>query len=233
MVELKEKTNKCKGIQSDECKKARKDAKSKTAKFVDGSIEHIFRMLERAKNAAEKASVSDEERTELLDSIDAKLAEISALRQKIGQVQAQNTAEEIRNAAKSVREFWNSAKETVEVDNLKIKSSKLGGIIQKTEQLESKLADKLSAFKNEGKDTADLESKMSAFSEKLASAKSLNDELQSLLGNFASAEDKSAVMKEATEKMQQAHSELKEAHATLNAIRSTIRAQESLSAGVQ
>jgi DNA repair exonuclease SbcCD ATPase subunit len=230
---LRRGVEKCAGVSSDECKKLRKDTKAFSAKMVDGSIEHVYKMLERSRDAVEKSELGDDEKSGLVAGLDAKLAEMNAMRQKQGQIQAQNTAQEIKNAAKSMKEFWQLSKESIKANNLKISSAKLGGVLVKVDALQARLNKHLEEFRAQGKDTAELDSKVSSFSEKLEAAKQINDEVQSLLGTLDSAEDKSAVMKEATSKMRDAHNLLKEARVVLNSIKESVKAQDTLSAGLQ
>lgn len=232
-VEVKKELEKCKEIQSDTCKKSRKDAKSHSAKLVDGATEHIYRVLERASKAIENSDLTDDEKASVNAQISEKLEQINALRQTQGQVQAQSTVKEIKDAAKKVNEFWKANKEFVKENNAKIISAKLGGVIAKTQSLKNKLDEKVELFKSEGKDTADIESKIAQFNEKLSNAQALNEEVKALLASVSSSDDKSSIMKQATSKIKDAHAQLKEAHSLLKEIRNSIKNQETLSAGLQ
>ncbi len=233
LSDVRSRVEKCSGINSDECKKARKDNKAHVAKFVDGSVEQVYRMLERAKNAAQSSALNEEDRNRLVSELEAKLAELSLLRQKQGQIQAQSSASDVKNAAKNMKEFWNASKISVKKNNLKVSSGKLGNLVQNMEKLQERLNDAVAEFRSGGKDTAELDSKIVLFNEKVSASRSLNDELQALLESVDSASDKSAVMRDATGKMQQAQSLLKDARAVLNEIRESIKVQNALSAGIQ
>lgn len=224
---------KCSGVQSDECKKARKDNKMFTAKFVDGTIEQIFRMIERAREGVQDAGLSDEKKAQLESELDARLAEINALRQKQGQIQAQSTAQEIRDAAKNIKEFWKAAKESVKQNNLHINSARFGGVLVQAEKLQERLNKRLEEFNGQGKDVSGLDAKMSSFAEKLGAAKALNDDVQGLLESLDSADDKNVVMKDAAEKMRDAHAQLRDARILLKQIKDDINAQDTLSAGLE
>ncbi|GEM_PF-3912808 len=232
-AQVKKELEKCKEIQSDTCKKSRKDAKSHSAKLVDGATEHIYRVLERASKAVENSDLSDDEKASTNAEISEKLEQINALRQTQGQIQTQSTVKEIKDAAKKVNEFWKANKEFVKENNAKITSAKLGGVIAKTQALKSKFDAKVAAFKSEGKDTTELESKIAAFNEKLSSAQALNEEVKALLSSVSSSDDKSSVMKQATSKTKDAHVQLKEAHSLLKELRNSIETQETLSASLQ
>lgn len=230
---LKSHSEKCKGINSDECKKSRKDTKAYTAKMVDSSIEHAFRTLERARDAIENSDLSDDEKLKISADLDAKLADMNAMRQKQGPIQAQSSVNEIKDAAKNMQDFWVSAKDSIKLNNAKIGVRKLGNIISKMELLQNKLDQQTSEFKTEGKDTAELEAKVASFTEKLNAAKQTNTAMQSLIAGLDSAEDKSASMKEITGKMKEAQSDLKDARAILNDIKGSISTQNTLSASLQ
>ena len=228
----KDELEKCKGIQSDNCKKSRKDAKTHVAKLVDGSIEHIYRTLEKAVASVEASGLSEEQKTALNADLNSKLQEINAFRQTQGQIQAQSSLKEIKDAAKKVHDFWKSNKDSVKESNARITIAKLGGIVQKMESLQLKLNKRVEDFKAQGKDTVDVESKISAFNEKLDSVKSLQGEVESLLDSLDSADDTSAVMKAAVDKMREAHAQIKDAHIILKEVQNSIRTQEALSAGL-
>ena len=233
LIEAKKSVEKCKSINSDECKKARKDNKAHSAKFVDGSIEQVYKMLERAKKAAESSNINEEQKAQLVSDLDAKLAELGLLRQKQGQIQSQNTAREIKDAAKNMKNFWSNSKHSVQKNNLKVSSSKLGGLVVKMEKLQVRLNAEIEKFKNNGKDTAELDTKIALFNEKISAVKNLNAEIVGLLETVDSAENKSEVMKSATGKMKEAHVFLNDAKSILNDIRGSLKAHEALFAGVQ
>lgn len=233
LMEVKRELAKCKGIDSAECKKSRKNAKTHAAKVVDSSIEKTFHVLQRARDAAERSTkLSEDERQAMVNQLNTKLEALNALRQKHSQIQTLGTAEEIKAAAKNMKEFWKEHQEKVKEHTSKVRTAKFGGVLEKMEHLQAKLDKELADFKKEGKDTAELEAKTSAFAEKLAMTKQLHAEVISLLNGVSSADDKSVVMKEVTEKMRQAHGQLKEAHVLLKEIQKIVRAQKALSAGI-
>ncbi|MBI4140883.1 hypothetical protein HY485_03540, partial [Candidatus Woesearchaeota archaeon] len=221
---LKEKIKGCKGVDSDNCKITRRDAKTHAAKFVDGATEQVFNILQKAKEATQNSNMPEDQKQQLLGQFEQKIQQLNALRQKQGQIQAQSTTKEIKDAAKNVKEFWKQHKEEVKQQNLRVKHDRFGGVIVKAEKLQEKLQKQLEEFKQQGKDTTELETKITAFNEHISAAKTLNDEAQPLIENKN--------MKEATDKMREAHEHIKQAQQTLKEIKNTVHAQETLAEGL-
>lgn len=221
---LKEELQKCKGVEGEDCKKTRRDAKTHAAKFVDGSTEQVFKTLQRAKEAIEKSNMPEDQKAQFIADFDEKIQALNTLRQKQGQIQSQSTTKEIKDAAKNVKEFWKTQKEDIKKANSKVSIARFGGTIVKAEQLQEKLDTKLEQFKNQGKDTTELETKITAFKEKLSTARTAHDEAASLIEQNS--------VKEATAKMREAHTALKEAHTLLTEIRNAFKAQEQLTAAL-
>ncbi len=222
---LKQKTQNCKGIESDDCKKTRRDAKTHAAKFVDGATEQVFTTLQRAKEDIQASNKTEDKKAELMADFDEKIEKLNKLRQKQGQIQAQSTTKEVKEAAKNIKEFWKQHKEQIKKQNLKIKHERFGGVIIKAEKLQERLQKQLETFEQQGKDTTTLESQITIFNNKISEAKTLNDEARTFIEN--------GNMKEATDKMREAHQKLKEAQQTLKEIKNTVRAQQTLTTGLQ
>lgn len=226
---LKQRADTCKGIESFECKKARKDAKNRATQLISHTIEHTHKLLERTRDNLQKSKdLSDEQKNSFLQELETKLSQATILRdqQSIGFT----TPEQIKTAAKQTKELIQQSKSGIKEKALITANSKFGGIIKKIEKIQDQLSHTLERYTQEGKDVAVLEPKITAFNEYIDAAKKLHDEVTATLQT--SEGDKSELMKIATQKMREAHQRIKQAQTVLKEISSFIKTQERLSEGV-
>ena len=126
--------------------------------------------------------------------------------------------EDIRNAAKELKNIWKDVNQVVHRLTNKLAAERFGGILVKTEHLNTKLASILDRLKSKGVDVSQLESQLSDFKSKIEEVRTLHQEVQKLLES-----NDEGSRKQATEKMRLAHEKLKQAHDILKEIASKLR----------
>jgi len=215
-AELKE----CKGDDSEECLKKRRQIREYSKEHLLRIADLILKELDKIKNKIESSEdLSEEEASELLNSINEKIGKIEEAKDVIGNLNNESTKEEVQDAAKLIKKEWVETKYIAKRAVGILINSRIGGIIVKSKQLEIKLNRILERMTEQGKDTSKVESLVEDF----------NSMLESARGNYEKAVEKYKEARLATENvgdiiqeahgyMKQAHLDLKDAHKILKDI---------------
>ena len=218
-VKAKDEWNKCKGAESTECDQKRERLKEQAQPHLLKSADLVLKELERVKAKVESSEdLSDEERTDLVAKLDAKIAEVTAAKEKIENLGEDATKEEINDAAKTIREAWQATKLHLKKAIGRLAGARLGNIILKTEKLEERFANVRDKLAEKGADVTALDSILDDFSAKLDEAADKYNKAKELWkgANTPGEVDEAAkevhtLMKEAQESLKEAKGLLREA----------------------
>ncbi len=186
--------------------------------------------LEKIRSRVEaNEDLTDEEAQAILDEIDEKIAELEAAKV---QVEAAQTKEEVKEAAKSILDIGRRLKVRFAVHVMKLKERQVGAITERSAHLEERFDCALAALDNAGADTTEIEALMSDFSAKVESAREKHSQSEALLEEAkelraANTTDRDLItqkVKDSRDLLQDAQSDLREAHAILKDILAEVRA---------
>ncbi len=188
--------------------KLKKNATSdKTKEYLLKTADLMLNMLEKVRDKVEADENIDEARAdEIISQIDEKIAEIQEAKSAI---EAAQTEQEIREAAKVIFDAWKFTKPALHRNINRIVNTKIGEIVQRSENLEAKLECAADLMKEKGIDTTNITNQLSNFSALIADARNLYEHAFALSGEGSYNETKQDI-KEAHDKLQQAHVVLKE-----------------------
>jgi hypothetical protein len=191
-------------------------AKNYLLRTADALIKHLEKIKAKVQ---ESENIADDTEAKIVAEIDAQIAEINAIK---ADAQAATTKEQIKEAAKKLREKWNKLKHLVRLYAERVVSARVEGLVNRGIVLEKKL-DNVLAKAKEKNITVDVSAEMSQFSEKIALSKDKYTQAQAKLsavlelkaGNAtneqvkAAADEAKALLKEARDAVKEAHDILK------------------------
>lgn len=212
----KDRVQACKEDDSEECVAARAEARSSAIDQLDRALDAVINQIEKLKSRVEGAdSLSEEQAAEMLSSLDTKLAEAQALKEKVAALGDDASKDEISALATETRALLKSLDRGVKKTAGKTVNAKIGNIILRSKQMATRLDHALVKLAEQGKDTSGVEGLVDEFHTSLADAET----------SYESAREKFAAddVKGAHKDVRAAHAKLKEAHTTLKEIVKSIR----------
>lgn len=177
--------------------------------YLGHAADVVIQSLEQLKARIEaNDDLTDEEAAEMIDEIDEKIAEMEDAK---GAVEAAQTKEEVKAAARTIVAAWERIRERVRINAEAVVRTDVGEILSRSEALEQRLEAVLAEMEANGVEVEDLDSKIDAFSEKIAEARELYAESEELFEKAKDEDDREA-FEESKQLARQAHEKLKEAH---------------------
>lgn len=205
--ETKEKLAECRGANTTECSQLREkiitQAKEQLLKTADLMIEHLNKLISKIESSED---LTDEEANQSIEKLNAQISEIEAIKAKI---EAAQTKEEIAAAAKELRSKLADLKKTSDVHAGSVVNARIGGIIVKSKQLETKLNSILERMAEKGKNTSAAEPLIAEFNAKL------NEAITHYNLSVEKFKEAKATTPPNTDLIREAQSHLKEAHKSL------------------
>ena len=192
--------------------------------YVTKAAENIITHLEKIKSKImENENIESDTEAKIAEKIDAKIAEIRAIK---AEAELATTKEQVKEAAKKLRNIWSELKHAVEIYSERIHSADIKGIINRGIVLEKKLDSILQRAKEKGIEIEVIE-EISSFSERVNDAKEKQGLAQSKIkesielvtsGEPADSEKIKTLRSDSKELLKQARQSLKDAHDILKSI---------------
>ena len=222
--ELQDTRNKLREARSEEEKL--QHAKNYSLKVADVLIQY----LEKVKAKVQESKNIDEARaTQIVADIDLQISEITQIKVDI---EAATTKEQVKDAAKKLREKWNKLKHITRLHAERVISARIEGLVNRGIVLEKKLDHILAKAEEKGIEI-NVSVEVAQFSEKIALAKDKYTQAQAKIASVidlkagnATNEQIRAVADEANALLKEARDAIKEAHSILKTIVSKIKQAE-------
>ncbi|MEM4244882.1 MAG: hypothetical protein QW404_02765 [Candidatus Nanoarchaeia archaeon] len=185
-------------------------AKNFLGNSADAIIEHLNKVKEKIQ---ENEDLTEEEAQEMINKIDAKIAEIEAAKE---QAENATTKEEIREAAQKINAAWRNIKQLTTFHANVLINARIGGIIVKSEHLKEKLDRILARMEARGKDVTKIHPLIDEFNAKIDLAGEKYEAAVDKFKEFRDTEDTDTLreaqdlMKEAKKALQEANEKLRE-----------------------
>ncbi len=191
--------------------KALAHAKEVLSKSADAMISHLERLIAKIE---ENENIEEERAVEMIAKLNVHIDELEAIKAKID---AATTPEEVRAAAKELKQKWHELRHKARLFAEHVIESRIKNIIKRAELMEARLDTLLSKLEENGTEV-DVDAQLDEFSSLVAAAKEHFRQAQDKLmqaQDSDSEEETKALVDEAKELSKQAHTELKDAHQVL------------------
>jgi hypothetical protein len=199
-------------------------AKEYVSKAIDLIVKELNMMSSKVQ---ENDDLTSAEVSNITANIDAKITELNAVKEKVLEAK---TKEDLKAAVKDIDNKWKIIKNHIELIQQKVKESKIGEVIVRSNYLETRLNNILSKMEEKGIDTTAVDAKVADFSAKVASARDNYAQAKTLIETVMNKKlenatvDISADKKQIQDLMTAAHNDLNDAHVILVDIAKTLKA---------
>lgn len=209
------------------CKETKKqftsDAKTFLLKTADLVVESLNKLKYQVKLSED---ISEEDAQKLLDDIEQRIIAVKNARASVEELKEDAASqEELKAAAKTIREAWQETRALFKKDVGVLMQAKLGNIIHRMDQLTAKFERARDRLKEKGADVTALDELLSGLDGTLAEARANYEAAVKLFVEAHTAKDVDAVTKKAHELVKKARADLKEAQQMLRDITAEIKAQ--------
>lgn len=214
----------CKDAESEGCLKLRRQIRIHSGEFLLNIADRVLETLEKIKSKVESnEDLTEEEASDLLAKIEAKITEVSDAKGVIENLTNESSAEEIREAARTIKQAWKNTRVVLKKSVGRLVNARIGGIIVKLEHLKTKLIKISSRIEEAGENVRDLDELIDKFHSELEEAKNKWQLAKEKYAEAVTPGKIDELMKEANKYLREAHEKLKEAHKTLKEILIKIR----------
>lgn len=193
-------------------------------KYLSRAADAMVSHLEKIKSKIQESKNIPEDRVkEIVADIDAEIAKINSIK---AEAQAATTKEQVKEAAKKLREEWNKAKSLAKIHAERIVSARVEGIINQGLVLEKRLDDILDKAKEKNV-SINVSAEISQFSEKIGLSREKYKQAQSNIsealdlraqGEPADSDKIKALLEDANKLLGEARDAIKEAQSILKSI---------------
>lgn len=184
VLEFKEQIKACRGLQTEECKKLRKDFRAGVKFFLEDSVDMVLSTVEKIESAVEAEGIAPEESLEELKN------ELTEVKEEL-QSTEELTEDQIKEKADKIKKTWNELKPKLQKKAQKVVSERIHGVLKIVEKLNLKLKATLEELRSRGVDISTLQGKVDEINSHLEEAKKLHAEGVAMFGeNVQKAQDK-------------------------------------------
>lgn len=214
-------------VDSSNCKEIKKqftsDAKTFLLKTADLVVESLNKLKYQVKLSED---ISEEDAQKLLDDIEQRVIAVKNARASVEELKEDAASqEELKAAAKTIREAWQETRVLFKKDVGVLMQAKLGNIIHRMDQLTAKFERARDRLKEKGADVTALDKLLSGLDGTLAEARADYEAAVKLFVEAHTAKDVDVVTKKAHELVKKARAGLKEAQQMLRDVTAEIKAQ--------
>jgi chromosome segregation ATPase len=193
---------------SERCVQARSQIKVHSKDFLSNTADRIINVLEKLKAKVEaNEDLTEEQAAEMIEDIDAKIAEIQAAKESAENLTNVSTKQEIQEAARVLKQKWVKTRVVAKRNAGRLVNEKIGGIIVRAEKLQVKLERILAKLESQGYDTSGIEDKLAEFDAEITAA---NEKYEAARAQLETRGEANRLMKEARQNLKNAHFILKD-----------------------
>ncbi|MBR9683701.1 hypothetical protein GOV03_04140 [Candidatus Woesearchaeota archaeon] len=211
-----------------ECEVTKKQFRVKSRDVLIHLSDVVLETLNKLKTQVESSDMSEEAKEQTLADLDAQILEVEEAKAILEDLSEDITREELKDAVDVIKDAWKSTRPQIKLGLGKVIGAKLGNIIVKTEQLETKFNKIRDRLETKGYDVSSLDDYLVEFNAKLASAKEHWELSMEKFREARTAEDVSAAVQEAHRHQAEAREEIKEAREDIRNIVKEIKSLQDL-----
>ena len=157
ILEIRERVKACK--EDDECKKGKKDLKLGVKNHLGKTGDVILRSLDKLKSRIEDSkTMTDDEKENALARLSVKEEELLTLIDRIKEMSEDATAEELREAIKSLKDLWKEIQREQKWVITQLINHRLSTVVDKHDEYYNAMEMRYSTLEEKGASAEDLES---------------------------------------------------------------------------
>ena len=157
ILEIRERVKACK--EDDECKKGKKDLKVGVKNHLGKTGDVILRSLDKLKSRIEDSkTMTDDEKENALARLSVKEEELLTLIDRIKEMSEDATAEELREAIKSLKDLWKEIQREQKWVITQLINHRLSTVVDKHDEYYNAMEMRYSTLEEKGASAEDLES---------------------------------------------------------------------------
>lgn len=199
--------------------------------FLLNTADSLIAALEKVKEKVEASEdINSTTYAELMEELQNVIAELEMAKDNLEDAE---TVEDIRAAAAELKELWPDAKRLLKRGTGRLLNSKIGGIIARSEALESRLERIIAKLEEEGIDTSFIDGMMDDFSQKVQLAKDKYELAREKWTQAKTPGEVDDIVREGNEFMKQARDYLEEANQKIRDIIREIKTQNQGSLAIE
>lgn len=180
--------------------------------FLERTVDVLIKKLEALKNwVSNRRGISETERQTIIAEIDE---DINWLKDKKPGI-ATATPLQIKEKAKEIREYWKNHRVHVKRIIAQVWGARLSWSIERFENVSAKIAVKIDELKTTGRDTAQLETWLDDFNQKISTAKEKKEMAKEKYQAISSLADADKLFRQAHQFIKEANNYLRQAHQDL------------------
>ena len=193
-------------------------------KFLSRASDALINHLEKIKTQVQESKNIPEDRVKkMVADIDAEIAAVKSIK---AQAEAATTKEQLKEAAKKLREEWNKVKSLIKLHTDRLVSARVEGLVNQGLVLEKRLDSILAKAKEKGIEI-NVDAEVKSFSEKIGASRDTYKKAQAKIsealdlrakGEPAESDKIKQLLKDAEDMLKQARDSLKDAHEVLKTI---------------
>ena len=222
--ETKDKIGACRTEETEGCIQAREQIRERAKESLLNTADRILEQINKVKSQVdENEELSEEEAAVILENVDEMIQEIENAKSVI---ESSEEKEEVIEASKTIKQAWLRVKKRLTIHIGMIVNARVGGVIVKVNQINTKLETTIAHMEEKGLDTSEVQSLVDEFSDNVGGAQT-NYELA--LGKFKDAVSEADVeiahglAREGNTYMKKAHKSLQVAQQLLRQITASIK----------
>lgn len=190
----------------------KKALEDKARAFLEKAVTSLIKRLEAIKNwVSNRGSLPEAERQTIIAEIDQ---DITWLQERVTNIQTASPAQ-IKEEAKTIREYWKNHRVNVKKIIGQIWAARINFIITKAETFSVKIDAKIQELQAAGKDTAQLETWLTDFNQKLTLAKEKYEAAKAKFQAISDLTEADQLFREGRQFINEANQYIKQAHAQL------------------
>lgn len=213
--------------EGEECAQVRADIKAQAQPFLLDSADLVIEALERLAARIQESDLSEEEKTERIAEIDARIEAMLEARVTVENLDGEATQEEIREASREIREAWAHSKVVLKKQTGFVVNHKIRHVYDQLEKLGERLDNAITKLTDRGADVSVASELMVEFEAHLDAARAEYEAAQELYAQANEPGEVDELVRKANEHVRAAHTELLAAREILRDIVQEVKAANS------
>ncbi|MDP3989762.1 MAG: hypothetical protein Q8Q01_00990 [archaeon] len=162
LKKIKERVSSCR--EDGECSDVKKELRHGVANHLEKSLDVLLNLIAKVRNRVEVSALSEEEKSDALTKLSEAEEKANLLLENISAANYE-TADEVKESIKEVKEIWKEAQETQRSLVAQLMSKKTADLIEKHQILSARMQARIDTLSSEGFDVSAMEEIHAKFDE--------------------------------------------------------------------
>ena len=213
---------------SEECKAAKKQFKKDVKPYLTKASESMTALLEETNEKLEASELENKE--ELISENNEAIESLEAVQTDVNALPEESTDQEVKDAAETFKKKWNEARRAQKASTGFLLSTRVGGVLNRADKLETKMDKVLERLVKASLDTSAAQTQIDSFNEHLKLARESHAKAMEKFNDAKASEDFEDAVKEGHALLKEARQHLKDAH---TALKEAVRVVKGTSQGAE